>query len=175
VIGGVAASWLWLVAPRLAALPTAPLAGGALIASALATYAIAWVALGALDAVLRHAELAHDLRMTAREHREDLRLAAADPRWAKLRRSIAGSLDATLLLLGDDVAVAIAWDPHRRPVPVRTAVGRRSEATRLLGLARRHRIAVHRDAALAEHLAGAEGAVPEDDWPRLAEIVAALR
>jgi hypothetical protein len=34
---------------------------------------------------------------------------------------------------------------------------------------------VHRDAELAAALVDAEGAVPEAHWPRLADIVAAVR
>src|SRR5258706_58426 len=89
VIGAVAFGWLWLVAPRFAALPTVPLAGGALLASAVAAIAIAWFAIGALDALLRNAELGRALRMTPREKREDDRLAGADPRWRELRASAA--------------------------------------------------------------------------------------
>jgi flagellar biosynthesis protein FlhB len=79
-----------------------------------------------------------------------------------------------LLLLGDDLAVAIAWDPIHRPVPLRVATGRGPGATQLLGLARRRAIPVHRDAQLARLLAS-DGPVPEPHWPRIAEIVAAVR
>ncbi|MGN6105393.1 MAG: hypothetical protein ACTHU0_09840, partial [Kofleriaceae bacterium] len=85
LLGAVALGWLWLVAPRLAALPTAPLAGAALIASALATFAIAWVGIGALDAVLRHLELARAHQKTTQEKRDDERLAAPDPLWRRQR------------------------------------------------------------------------------------------
>jgi flagellar biosynthesis protein FlhB len=182
VIGGVAVGWLWLVAPRLAALPHLPAAAAALIASALAALVIAWLALGALDALLRYAELGGALRMTAREKREDDRLAGADPRWRELRaeagreprvrEAIAGS---TVLLLGNDAAVAIAWDPARRPVPLRTATGRGARVTQLLGLARHHRLPVHREPLLVDALITGDGPVPEAHWPRLAEIVAAVR
>jgi len=178
VIGAVAFGWLWWAAPRLAALPVAPLAAAALVASALAAFAIAWIAIGTIDALLRHAELTAALRMTAAEKREDDRLAGVDPRWRRRRRpadatpSLAG---ATLLVLGDDIAVAIAWDPRRRPVPERLARGRRARATQLLGLARRDRIPVHRDEPLARALLDADGPVPREHWPRLAEIVASAR
>ncbi len=86
--------------------------------------------------------------------------------------AIAGS---SALLLGDGVAVAIAWDPIHRPVPTRTAIGHGAHATQLLGLARRHAIAVHRDAELASTLASSIGPLPESSWPRLAEIIAATR
>jgi flagellar biosynthesis protein FlhB len=182
VIGGVAFGWLWLVAPRFAALPTVPLAGGALLASAVAAIAIAWFAIGTLDALLRNAELGRALRMTPREKREDDRLAGADPRWRELRARASREPNprdaitgATLLLLGDDAAVAIAWDPVRRPVPLRTASGRRARATQLLALARRHRIPIHRDTILVDALVTGDGPVPESHWSRLAEIVAALR
>ncbi len=186
VIATVSFGWLWWAAPRLAALPAVPLAAGALILAALAALAIAWVGLGTGDALLRNAAVGRALQMTAAEMREDERASSVDPRWralrAKLSRgrgdrerlyktAIAGS---TLLVLGDGIAVAIAWDPVRRPVPTRTASGRGVEATQLLGLARRYQIAVHREPALANALAG-EGVVPEAQWPRLAEIVAAVR
>ena len=86
--------------------------------------------------------------------------------------AIAGS---SVLLLGDGVAVAIAWDPAHRPVPTTTAIGRAAHATQLLGLARRHAIAVHRGPELTAALATTVGAVPEATWPRLAEIIAATR
>nr|MBA3458312.1 EscU/YscU/HrcU family type III secretion system export apparatus switch protein [Deltaproteobacteria bacterium] len=86
--------------------------------------------------------------------------------------AIAGS---SALLLGNGVAVAIAWDPAHRPVPTATAIGRGAHATQLLGLARRHAIAVHRDHDLTAALATAVGALPEAAWPRLAEIIAATR
>jgi type III secretion system FlhB-like substrate exporter len=180
VIAGCTLGWLWLAAPRLAALPSVPLAGGALIASAAAALTAAWAGLGVLDALWRHTELARALRMSPRDKREDDRLAGIDPRWrdhrAKASRTtpaeaVAGS---TLLLLGDGAAVAIAWDPARRPIPTRTIAGRAARATQLLGLARRHRIPVHRDVALAAALSAGDGPVPEPHWPRLAEIVAAV-
>ncbi len=181
VIGAAAFGWLWSVAPRLAALPSAPLAGAALVTTAAATLAIAWALLGVLDALLRHAELAGALRMSSHDKREDDRLAGLDPRWRAYRaraqrtspaEAVAG---ATVLVLGDDAAVAIAWDPARRPVPTRTATGRAALSTQLLGLARHHRVPVHRDPALAAALASATGPVPEPHRARLAEIIAAVR
>ena len=174
--------WLWLEAPHLAALAsldarTALPAAAALIASALAAFAIAYVALGALDALARQLALAHALAMTATEKREDERLAAADPRWAAERAALArpSLAGAAVLILGDDAAAAIAWDPRRRPVPTRVAVGRRANATQLLGLARRDGVPVHRDAALAAQLADALGPVPAAQWQALAPVIAALR
>jgi flagellar biosynthesis protein FlhB len=169
VIGTVVVGWLWLVAPRLATLFELPAAAAILLASFIATLAIALVAIGAVDAIVRHLELAAGLRMTAAEKREDVRQAGVDPRWRR-RAELTGT---TLLVLGDGVAVAIAWDPIRRPVPVRVASGRDADATRLLGLARRDRVPVHRDPGLAAALAGS-GPVAEAHWPRLAEIVAAV-
>jgi flagellar biosynthesis protein FlhB len=154
----------------------------ALLANLGAVLAIAWLALGVLDAVARHAAIARALAMTAAEKREDDRLAGADPRWrarrAQIQRGPIASeavAGASLLLLGDDAAVAVAWDPARRPIPIRTATGRGPRATQLLGLARRYRIAVHRDPALAAQLVDGDGPIPEPHWPRLAEIVAATR
>jgi flagellar biosynthesis protein FlhB len=185
MIGVVAFAWLWTTAPRLASLFVVddPLAAiGAALASMLVTLAIAWISVGALDALLRRAELNSALAMTVTEKREDDRLAAADPRWRAQRAALmrgpspsAAVARASLLLLGDDVAVAIAWDARRQPIPLRTITGRRAHATQLLGLARRHRIAVHRDAQLAAALADGEGPVPDIHWSRLAEIIAAVQ
>jgi flagellar biosynthesis protein FlhB len=199
VIGAVTVGWLWTMAPRLAASIGTPLAGAALIASLLAALAIAWVALGTGDALVRTAELAGALRMSHADKREDDRLSGADPRWRARRAQLArekrpriskkpGATDTLLvlgtdvasavagssaLLLGDGVAVAIAWDPTYRPVPAATAIGRGAHTTQLLGLARRHAIAVHRDHELASALAAMVGPLPESAWPRLAEIIAA--
>jgi len=154
----------------------------ALLAQLALVLVVAWAVLAMLDALVRHAALARALAMTASEKRQDDRLAGADPRWrarrAALQRGPSTSdavAEASLVLLGDDAAVAIAWDPVRRPIPTRTAAGRGPRATQLLGLARRHQIAVHRDPALADALASGDGPVPEPSWPRLAEIVAATR
>ena len=182
IIGCVTFAWLWLFAPRLAVLPIAPLASGAwLISSFVVALAFVWVAIGILDALLRHAELASSLAMTGAEKRADDRMTAADPRWRARRAAIARGpaisdavASAAVLVLGDDTAVAIAWDPTRQPVPVRTATGRRARATQLLGLARRHRIPVHRDRELAAALVDGQGVVPDRHWARLAEIIAAV-
>ncbi|HET9620279.1 MAG TPA: EscU/YscU/HrcU family type III secretion system export apparatus switch protein, partial [Kofleriaceae bacterium] len=148
------------------------------LAAALAT---AWIALAAIDAVARHAALGRALAMTAAEQREDARLAGADPRWQARRAEIARGpglgdaiTGAAFLVVGDDTAVAIAWDPLRQPVPVRTATGRGPRARQLLGLARRDQRAIHRDAALAAALVTGDGPVPAAHWPQLAHIIAAV-
>ncbi|HEU4612535.1 MAG TPA: EscU/YscU/HrcU family type III secretion system export apparatus switch protein, partial [Kofleriaceae bacterium] len=110
------------------------------------------------------------------------RLTAADPRWRAQRRMLARTpapsaavARSALMLLGDDIAVAIAWDARRQPIPLRTIVGRGARAMQLLGLARRYRVAVHRDAQLATALADDDGPVPDAHWARLAEIIAAVQ
>ncbi len=167
-----------------AAAATSPLlaAAAALLVSLAVALALAWLALGVIDALVRHAALRRALGMTSTEKREDDRLAGADPRWRARRaavlrgpRAADAMASASLLILGDDTAVAIVWDPRRRPIPLRVATGRGPRATQLLGLARRHRVAVHRDPALAAALVDGDGPVPEPHWPRLAEVIAATR
>jgi len=192
VFGVVGFGWLWIFAPRLAVLfELAPgemlRASGALGASFLAALAIAYLGIGVVDAVARHVELANALAMTATEKREDDRLTSADPRWARQRSLLArdtasegAALAASVagcavVILGDDLAIAIAWNATKRPIPTRVAVGRRARATQLVGLARRHRIAVHRDPDLARALGDGEGPVPETRWRRLADVLAAVR
>ncbi|HEY5948360.1 MAG TPA: EscU/YscU/HrcU family type III secretion system export apparatus switch protein [Kofleriaceae bacterium] len=184
-VGVVAFAWLWTTAPRLAALLSidAPLAAVAsAIASFIVVLAVTWIAVGTLDALLRRADLQRALAMTVSEKREDDRIAAADPRWRARRLELARGPSATtavakaaVLLLGDDIAVAIEWDARRQPVPARTITGRRARATQLLGLARRHRVPVHRDAQLAAALVDGDGPVPDTYWSRLAEIIAAVQ
>ncbi|HEX4423129.1 MAG TPA: EscU/YscU/HrcU family type III secretion system export apparatus switch protein [Kofleriaceae bacterium] len=189
LIGGVAFVWLWHATPVLAVLPTLAGAPATLLTACAAALvqlgtalAIAWGVLGVLAAVARHAAVGSALTMTSTEKREDDRLAGADPRWQARRAAVQRGpspadaiAGASLLLLGDDAAVAIAWDPVRRPIPVRTMTGRGPRATQLLGLARRRQLAVHRDPALAAALVAGDGPIPEPHWPRLAEIVAAVR
>lgn len=186
-IGGAAFGWLWIQAPRISglfALDAADRARGvtALGVAFLACLAITWLSLGVVDAVARHVELAHALAMTAAEKHEDDRLAAADPRWAKQRAALARTpaaepavRDAAVVLLGEDLGIAIAWHPLRQPIPTRVANGRGIRATQLVGLARRHGIAVHRDPTLVAGLGPSLGPVPEHHWARLAEIIAAVR
>lgn len=186
-IGAVAFGWLWRSAPRLAGLVelsaadmlAAAAALGAMLVAALAT---TWLVLGVVDSLIRHAELARALAMTAAEKRQDDRLAAADPRWARQRAALARApsvepavRDAAVVLLGDELAIAVAWDPLRRPVPGSVASGRGPRATQIVGLARRHGVAVHRDAALVASLGETLGPIPDREWARLAEVVAAVR
>jgi type III secretion system FlhB-like substrate exporter len=188
VLGAVAFGWLWVSAPRLAALVETQRPGellpdaAALLAQLAIALLVAWAVLGVLDALVRHAALSRVLLMTSSEKREDDRVTSVDPRWRAHRSTAAQALrpaeavaGASLLLLGDDAAIAIAWDPQHRPIPIRTATGRGARATQLLGLARRHRLPIHRDAALAAALVGNDGPIAERHWPRLAEIVAATR
>ncbi len=192
VIGAVGFGWLWIFAPRLAVLfelaPSEMLrASVALGASFLAALAVAYLAIGVVDAVARQLELANALAMTSTEKREDDRLTGADPRWARQRSLLArdtaseGAALATavagcaVVILGDDLAIAIAWDATKRPIPTRIALGRRARATQLVGLARRHRIAVHRDPLLARALGDGEGPVPEGRWRSLADVLVAVR
>jgi flagellar biosynthesis protein FlhB len=191
VIAAVSFGWLWSFAPRLAVLfeltPGDLLrASCALGASFVAALSIAYLCLGVVDAVARQIELAGALAMTATEKREDDRLTSADPRWARHRALLArdtahegAALAAAvagcaLVIVGDDLAIAIAWDATKRPIPTRIAIGRRARATQLIGLARRHRIAVHREPDLARALGDGEGPVPEARWRALAEVLAAL-
>jgi type III secretion system FlhB-like substrate exporter len=208
-IGGTAFAWLWLSAPRIAALveldpiavpaavpggePVAASAAGsgasrllagsaALLVSLGVALVVAWVLCGLVDALVRRAALTRALAMTPAEHREDARLAGADPRWRARRAAVLRAPDpaeavagAALLVLGDGAAVAIGWDPARRPVPHRTATGTGPAATQLLGLARRYRVPVHRDPPLAAALGHGDGPVPELHWPRVAEVIAAVR
>ncbi len=194
VIGAVAFGWLWTTAPRLASLfvvADPARAVGSALASLVVALAFAWIVLGVLDALVRRAQLTSALAMTVTEKREDDRLAAADPRWRAQRALLARGTGRTgasesshastaiaraaVLLLGDDIAVAIAWDTSRQPVPARTITGRRAHATQLVALARRHRVPVHRDAQLAAALVDGEGPVPDTHWARLAEIIAAVQ
>jgi flagellar biosynthesis protein FlhB len=180
-VGAVTLGWLWWAAPRMAILP-GRVDGAALVASFATTLLSTLAALALVDAVTRHLAHARALRMTPAEKRSDDRLAAADPRWRDRRRQLTREpapstavAGAVLLLLGDDAAIAIEWDPVRQPIPHRTATARGPRAMQLLGLARRYRVPVHRDVELARSLAEHLGAVPEPAWARLAEIVAATR
>jgi flagellar biosynthesis protein FlhB len=173
-VAAVGLGWLWIAAPGLARLIAIldPLTAAATLLGGLGVaLVVAWIVAGAIDAISRHVALSGALAMTPAEKREDDRLASIDQRWRR-RRAEPELAGATLVVLGDDVAVAIAWDPVRRPIPARIAAGRGARATQLLGLARRHRIPVHRDNELARALDGM-GDVPRARWARLAEIIAA--
>jgi flagellar biosynthesis protein FlhB len=183
-MGGITVALVWWLAPRWAALPSAASLAGAsaaLIGASAAALAIAWACVGALDGLARHAALGAALRMTAREHRDDERQAGLDPRW-RAARGRATELSprqmmavAAVLVVADGAAVAIAWDPARRPIPTRLVVGRGAQRAQLVGLARQLRIPIHSEPALATALADRDGPVPAAQWPRLAEVIAAVR
>jgi type III secretory pathway component EscU len=170
-------AWFWRAAPIIA--ESSSLARAAeTIASFVAALVTSWVALGVLDALARHAALARTLAMTDAEKREDDRLAAADPRWRARRRAIGSApsfAGVAVVVVGDDVAIAVAWHATRQPVPTRAWVARGLRATQLVALARRHGVAIHRDRVLASALVDGFGPVPEAHWPRLADIIAATR
>lgn len=186
-IGGTAVMWLWVEAPNIARLveqnaPDMLRGTTALVAMFVSCLGIGWVALGVVDSLFRHAELSRALAMTAAEKREDDRLHAADPRWANQRTALSHNpsaepavRDAAVILLGDDRGVAIAWDPLRQPVPTRVAIGQGARSTQLVGLARRYGIAIHRDPLLVAAIGNSLGPVPEREWARLADIIAAVR
>jgi flagellar biosynthesis protein FlhB len=167
-----------------AAVQASPLLGAAagLVADLVAALVIAWFALGVLDALARRAALSRALAMTAAEQRDADRRERADPRWRARRLAIQRGpalseiiAGAALVVLGDAAAVAVVWHPVHCPIPMRAAIGRGPERAQLVGLARRSRIAIHRDAVLAEALAGGTGPIAASHWPRLAEIIAATR
>lgn len=186
-IGAAAFGWLWKAAPRLATLVALNAsdmltAAAALGAAVVAVLAAGWLILGVVDSLTRHLELAHALAMTSAEKREDDRLAAADPRWAQHRAALSRAptaepavRDAAVVLIGDAFAIAIAWDPLRRPIPTCAASGRGARASQLVGLARRHGVAIHRDPGLVAALGDGLGPVPEAEWARLADVIAAVR
>ena len=135
--------------------------------------------IGAIDALGRRLALGRALR-------DDRRRAAArtigcpppirgGPRSAApLARDDVGVAvaGATLVVLGDDLAVAIAWHPVRCPNPVRVASGHGARASQIVAYARRYQVAIHREPALAS-LVSHHTAISEEAWPRLAEIIAA--
>lgn len=176
VIGGVALGWLWLTAARIAT------GAEGLAISALAALGIALVAIATLDALVRHADHARALRMTHAEAREDERTSGADPRWRQARQRAArdpGVAGAAIVLVGETAdgeprAIAIAWDPMHRPEPACIRLGRGAGAMQLLALARRAGVAIHREPDVVRQVTR-RGTIARVLWPRLAELVAAVR
>jgi flagellar biosynthesis protein FlhB len=185
LVAGTAIGWTWIHLAdlgHLAELPTGTaLAGaGVLALGMIAHLAAALLVAGALDlgvAVLRHRA---DLRMTRREQIDDARAAGLDPRWRADRRGIdtrdaAAAVATARVVITGDGAAAVRYHARLWPRPMVVAVGRGMDATRLIEGARRHRITIHHDPALARALgdAGADAAVPDRWLEPLAEIIAA--
>ncbi|MBL8627252.1 MAG: EscU/YscU/HrcU family type III secretion system export apparatus switch protein [Myxococcales bacterium] len=164
--------------PRLAPLAAAPAPAAAwlgLVATAAATAAVAAIATSLIDVAWRYHRLRSSLAMTTREWREDARESSGDPRWKRAARDAqrddrALVADARVVIAGDAVAVALAWQPGSPPRV--THRGRGLAAHRLRNAARAARVPLHADPALAERLAGG-AAVPEDALPAVAELLAA--
>jgi flagellar biosynthesis protein FlhB len=183
LVGGTAVVWLWARRADLvdvaALAPAAGLAAaGALAVSALAHLAAALLVAGALDLgveVLRHRA---DVKMTRVEAADDARAAGVDPRWRRERtrgEPDAAIKTARLVVTGDGAVAAVRYHPRVWPRPTVVAAGRGLDGTRVLELARRHRVAIAHAPRVARALAGARSgdAIPDAVTAELAELVAA--
>lgn len=182
-VAAVAVSFVVTHAGPLTGLATAgarPTAAGvgALAVTALAHAAVAAVLAGVLDALVRHGRLAAALRMTAREARDDARQAGLDPQ-ARRRLRDARAVDprervrdASLLLVGADVAVALRWTPGA-PAPDIVAAGHGLAGRQLVVAARQRAVPALADDALAGALVG-QRAVPAAHQAAVARALAAL-
>ncbi len=102
-----------------------------MIRSTALTLALASAVLGLVDYALQRQRFEAMLRMTADEHREDLRSADGDPALRARRRNLAKSLrgDAPELLAGasltitgpSDLAIVLAGGPPPRKVSIRSS------------------------------------------------------
>ncbi len=107
------------------------LAAGGMVRSTAFTLALATAVLGVVDYVLQRQRFEAMLRMTADEHREELRSADGDPALRARRRNLAKSLrgDAPELLAGasltivgpSDLAIVLAGGPPPRKVSIRSS------------------------------------------------------
>jgi len=184
VVAVVAAALLVPAAAVLAAAGPAEVGalGGQLAITLLAVAAAAAVALGLVDWLERARQLRADLAMSAREVRDERREAEADPTWRRERARHAKDPDddavraAVAVMVAGDRAAAISWHPRWQPVPRVTAAHAGRGGLRLAALARRHRIAILHDPALAPALValGAGGVIPERLHPALARVVVAV-
>lgn len=184
-LAGVGAGWLIAALPTLAvSLEVADLAlwsaAPALLASAALWLVVTWCGLGVLELLGRSWILAQAAQMTKAEVREEARSAGGAVRaWSTTRRRTDAHPqrtdlgDTTIIVVGDELAVAVAWDRVRRPSPAVTAVRRGREVGALLALARRDSVPIRRQPELAQRLAGSAGAaVPRTEWAALAAVVA---
>jgi flagellar biosynthesis protein FlhB len=182
IVGGVATGWIWIHAPDLGALaalsPDGALIGGALLAaSALAHLAGAIAVAGVIEFGVAALRRRADLRMTRAEADEDARAAGIDPRWPRRRPRNDDAADAVkqarLVVIGDG-AVAIRFEERVAPRPTIVARGRGLDEARLIALARRHRVPLHRAPSLARRLSQlAPGTrIPDDLLHAIADLVA---
>ena len=145
--------------------PVLAAAAGAMIRSTALILALAVAALGLVDYALQRQRFEAMLRMTADEHREDLRSADGDPALRARRRALAKSLrgDAPELLAGasltitgpSDLAIVLAGGPPPRKVSIRSSA--------------------HGAAGQKLRQAAAALNIPEVEAPDLAHALARLR
>lgn len=157
----------------------APLASafGAVAGATLAAIAIAALATAVLELAVRHRRLGRAIAMTDRELRDDTRDAHGDPAVRRHRRAARDDdrallTGARVVVVGDALAVAIAWPAGDRPHPLRIA--RALDARRLLTAARAARTPIVADATLAVTLAASPRTVPDDALPAVAALLAAV-
>lgn len=179
-----------LAAPMRAGASSLGLAGAAL-AGATLTGAAVWGALGVVELAARALRLAAALRMTPAERRAELRAhGGASPELRAARRATGGGdstgpaalAAATVLVVGDDHAAAVRWEPRVDPEPSLALVRRGVGVGHAVALARAAGVPVVRAPALARELAdgpeperGGRRPVPAAARARLAEVVVAVR
>ena len=182
VIGLVRTGLLFAVAgavviARLPVIAAATDRGAALVmtaTSALATVAIAAVAVSVLEVAGRWLRLERSLAMTDRERRDEVRDTSGDPAARRARRDRERSdrtlvAHARVVVVGDELAIAIGWQPGLAPRIV--ARGRRLDARRIVAAARASQVPIVADAALAERLSG--GAIAAETLAPIAALLAA--
>ncbi|MEZ4400541.1 MAG: EscU/YscU/HrcU family type III secretion system export apparatus switch protein [Kofleriaceae bacterium] len=178
ILLAVAAAALVGRLPALASTAGGP--GRALLGAAgatMATVAIAAVVLALVEIGWRAYRLRQALAMTTREWRDDARASGGDPH---ARRALRGArvddralvATARVVVLGDELAVALAWQPAARPTVAR--VGRDLAARRLVAAARAARVPLVADATLATALAAGAGAIADAQLPAVADLLAAV-
>jgi flagellar biosynthesis protein FlhB len=151
----------------------------ALLGVLLAHVAATVIVLGVLDWLARSRMHQADLAMTAREARDERREQEPDPRWRRRFAAASAEDDAirhALVVITDDrTAIALAWHARYQPIPRIATIGRDRAAARLIALARRYGVAIHRDVVLASNLAAlSAGAVPNRLHADIARVIVAV-
>jgi flagellar biosynthesis protein FlhB len=184
---GVAAITLVEGLPGVATLsrqpPRAALEASTTLAAALCLrVGLALLAFGVLDAVMERAFFRASLRMSRREVERERRDAEGDPHLRRERARVLGELHrsndelvrAALVVEGDAVAIALAYDADDPDaVPIVLAI-ERSDLETLLTVTRERGVPIAHDAALADELAIVPigSVIPEALYDRVASRLA---
>jgi type III secretion protein U len=134
------------------------------VSTLLVIATILLIVIGITDLPLQKFLFLHEMRMGDSEAKRDTKESSGDPFMKSARKDIGrnfmesaqavagGSKNASVVLVGNGVAVALRYDPIKHPVPIVIAKGSGASATRIISSAKQLDLLIEEDGVLTARL-----------------------